>query len=34
MELLHTGGDDVIREAATIGLLEDILNKFWNGETK
>jgi hypothetical protein len=27
IELLHTNGDDVVREAATIGLLEDMQNK-------
>jgi hypothetical protein len=27
IELLHTDGDDIVREAATIGLLEDIQNK-------
>lgn len=30
IELLHTSGDDYVKEAATIGLLEDIQNQLLN----
>lgn len=32
IELLHTNGDDAVREAATIGLLEDMQNKLLDSE--
>jgi hypothetical protein len=32
VELLHTDGDDYVKEAATIGLLESIQNVFGNNQ--
>jgi hypothetical protein len=32
IELLHTSGDDIVKEAATIGLLEDLQNGLLNNE--